>query len=331
MKEEEIRKRSVFNRYLELLGDDIRSFFKDRSRFVCTNCPACGSSQHRREFDKEGFVYVSCENCDTLFVNPRPPFSELLKFYTDSPSTRFWVNDFFKPVAEVRREKIFKPRVEFVSKRFGDKRFEAVGDIGAGFGLFLEELTKVWNVKRLVAIEPSTEMAAICSGKGLEVIPKAVEDVTGCDDAFDLLTAFELFEHLHEPERFLKTTRNLLKPGGYLVLTTLSGYGFDIQTLWERSKSVQPPHHLNFFNPDSMALLLKRCGYEVAEISTPGKLDWDIVEGMILQEEAHPGRFFEFFAKRGDAPSKAALQEWITKFHLSSHLRVVAQRPLNKG
>jgi len=250
-----------------------------------------------------------------------------MRFYTDSPSTHFWVNDFFKPVAEIRREKIFRPRVDFITKRFGDQSLDAIGDIGAGFGLFLEELKKVWPAKRLVAIEPSTEMAAICSGKGLEVIPKAVEDVIEGKQSFDLLTAFELFEHLHEPGRFLKTALELLKPGGYLLLTTLSGHGFDIQTLWERSKSVQPPHHLNFFNPGSMELLLRRCGYEVIEISTPGKLDWDIVEGMILQEGVRPGRFWELFAKNGAPQAKAALQDWITQNNLSSHLRAVARRP----
>ncbi|HOG24022.1 MAG TPA: class I SAM-dependent methyltransferase [Candidatus Omnitrophota bacterium] len=327
MKEEEIRKRSVFNRYLELLSYDIRTFFKDWSRFIPSRCPACDSDKRITEFTKEGFTYVACTECDTLYVNPRPPFLELMRFYTDSPSTHFWVNDFFKPVAEIRREKIFKPRVDFITKWFGDQPLDAIGDIGAGFGLFLEELKKVWPAKRLVAIEPSTEMAAICSGKGLEVIPKAIEDVTEGKRSFDLLTAFELFEHLHEPGCFLRTARELLKPGGYLLLTTLSGHGFDIQTLWERSKSVQPPHHLNFFNPKFMELLLKRCGYEVIEISTPGKLDWDIVEGMILQEGARPGRFWELFARSGEPQAKVALQEWITQNNLSSHLRTIARRP----
>ena len=138
MKEEEIRKRSVFTRYLELLSEDIRTFFKDRSRFIPSRCPACDSVEHKTEFTKEGFAYVSCADCDTLYVNPRPPFSELMRFYTDSPSTHFWVNDFFKPVAEIRREKIFKPRVDFITKRFGDQPCDAIGDIGAGFGLFLK-------------------------------------------------------------------------------------------------------------------------------------------------------------------------------------------------
>ena len=39
-----------------------------------------------------------------------------------------------------------------------------------------------------------------------------------------------------------------------------------------------PPHHLNFFNPDSIQLLLQRCGFAVVEIKTPGQLDMDILK-----------------------------------------------------
>ena len=66
----------------------------------------------------------------------------LNKFYSRSLSTSFWVNEFFKPVAETRREKIFRPRSEYVSKLFSENWEWVIGDIGAGVGLFLEELKK---------------------------------------------------------------------------------------------------------------------------------------------------------------------------------------------
>ena len=68
-------------------------------------------------------------------------------------------------------------------------------------------------------------------------------------------------------------------------MTTLNGLGFDIQQLWEQSKSISPPHHLNFYNTKSISLLLESSGFEIVEIATPGKLDWDIVEGMIKDKE----------------------------------------------
>ena len=68
-----------------------------------------------------------------------------------------------------------------------------------------------------------------------------------------------------------------LQSGDLFIFTTLSGTGVDIQALWQDSKSVMPPHHLNFLNPISVDVLLARLGFESLSITTPGKLDIDIL------------------------------------------------------
>ena len=326
MKEEDIRKREVFNKYLQMVEEDVKKMFADKKKFIEIKCPACGQSKFDPRFKKLGFQYVLCQNCGTLFVNPRPPLKDLDKFYTDSESTSFWVEKFFKPVAEIRREKIFRPRAELIKDRFSQNPLKVVGDIGAGFGIFLEELGKFWQSSKMIAIEPSLNMVEICRQKGLEVIPSILEDVAGFDGKFDLLTSFELFEHLHDPGKFLEKIWDLLRPGGYLFLTTLNGQGFDIQILWEKSKSVAPPHHLNFFNPDSISFLLKSKGFVVEEISTPGKLDWNIVEGMYEDEGVKPGRFWELVAKKANPETKDKFQTWISESGFSSHMRILAKK-----
>lgn len=326
MKEEDIRKRDVFNKYLELMAKDIELFFVNASDFIQIKCPACESQNHTHEFEKTGFSYVTCNDCLTLFVNPRPPFKKLMEFYTNSQSTSYFVNEFFKPVAEVRREKIFKPRVDYLVERFKGIDARVIGDVGAGFGIFLQELKKMWPEKRLIAIEPSEEMVEICRSKKLEVIASAVEDVQSYNDSFDLLTAFELFEHLHNPELFLRKVNQLLKKGGCFFFTTLNGLGFDIQILWEKSKSVSPPHHLNFFNLKSAEILLNKCGFKVIEASTPGKLDWDIVEGMMLNEKIQTQRFWKLLAEHGMQDAKEKFQAWISENNFSSHMRILAQK-----
>jgi SAM-dependent methyltransferase len=326
MKEEDIRKREVFDQYLEMVKKDVEVFFSNQSTFTQIPCPACGGGEYILQFNKEGFDYVLCDSCNTLFVNPRPPFELLADFYIQSPSTKFWVNEFFKPVAEARRIKIFRPRAEYVAQKFGSNPEWIVGDIGAGFGLFLEELSKIWPLSKLVAIEPSEEMSEICKTKGFEALPCTIEDVTGWDTKFDLLTSFELFEHVYDPQTFLRKIRELLRPGGRLLLTTLNGEGFDIQVLWEKSKSVSPPHHLNFFNPKSIRILLEKCGFTVEEISTPGRLDWDIVEGMIKNDGVDAGRFWTLLAKEGPDKCKEEFQEWISRNNFSSHTMVLAKK-----
>jgi SAM-dependent methyltransferase len=325
VKEEEIRKRDVLNRYLDLVQEDSVQLLQGRSAFMKIDCPACSNTKLVSQFDKMGFSYVQCEKCETLFVSPRPAHQDLMKIYVDSPSTRFWVNDFFLPMAEARREKIFAPRAEFIAERFPDIKSGRIADIGAGFGLFLEEMKKMLPESDLVAIEPSTDMARICREKGLSVLETSLEDVDP-DERFDLMTAFELFEHLHDPLPFVEKVHSLLNRGGYLFLTTLNGFGFDIQILWERAKSVFPPHHLNFFNPHSIETLLVRKRFEIVEIATPGQLDWDIIEGGYRHEGLDPGRFFKTVSRYGTNDAKRDLQQWIREYNFSSHMRVIAKK-----
>lgn len=326
MKESDIRNRETFNTYLLLVEKDAKTFFNPEE-FIIINCPACNTAGSREQFKKAGFIYALCSGCNTLFVNPRPKPEKIKEFYRNSPSSIFWVEKFFKPVAEARRDMIFKPRAQYIAGLFPGLSGMRIADIGAGFGLFFEELRKILPSNTFIAIEPSEGMAEICKKKGITVEEEFLENIPESrNNSLDLITAFELFEHITEPGQFLAKIFELLKPGGYFLLTTLNGEGFDIQVLWEKSKSVMPPHHLNFFNPVSIRNILVKSGFEVIEVSTPGKLDWDIVEGMFRNENVSIGYLWETVAKRGDIAAKEELQRWISAHGFSSHMRVLARK-----
>ncbi len=324
MKESEIRDPKVLNEYIALVNADVQALF-DPQQFEEIPCPICGSIEYTQEFEKVGFHYVTCRHCGTLYANPRPSQAQLGAFYSNSVSSKFWVEKFFTPFAEARREKIFKPRAEDFVREFSQFRDKRIGDVGAGFGLFLEELHKLWPKADLCAIEPSADMVQICKDKGLSVVPKMFEDLSEQDGTFDVLCAYELFEHLCAPDTFLQKANASLSMGGCLLMTTLNGQGFDIQLLWEEHKNINPPHHLNFINPAAIRILLERCGFSVDSITTPGRLDWDIVERNIVDEHVQLGRWWNTVCGL-DEEAKAELQAWISKHNLSSHLRVVARK-----
>lgn len=218
------------------------------------------------------------------------------------------------------------PRARYVVKEFPNLSHGKIGDVGAGFGLFLEEIGKIWGNARLVAIEPSFEMATLLKQKGIDVIAKMFENVDGLTEGnFDLLTSFELFEHLYNPQEFLFKAIELLNDNGLFILTTLNGQGFDMQVLWQDSKSFSPPQHLNFFNTQSIKKVFEECGFEVISVTTPGKLDWDIVEGMYSSGNINTNRFWKMVCGCNHNV-KSELQKWITDSNLSSHMMVVARK-----
>ncbi|TFH40168.1 MAG: methyltransferase domain-containing protein, partial [ANME-2 cluster archaeon] len=226
MKEDEIRPKDIFEKFLELAREDAITFFSNKDEFESVNCPACENNNSTFEFEKSGFSYDLCNNCGTLYVNPRPKSDIIKQYYEHSKSTKYWAEHFYKDTEVQRREKIFKPRAkmirDFVKKEIGGK-VDVFADIGAGYGGFFEEARDINIAEKIIAIEPSDDLAMICENKGFDVIQSSLEESTDTlQHHVSLATSFELFEHLHSPKEFLDGVRNILADGGYFIFTTLN-------------------------------------------------------------------------------------------------------------
>lgn len=328
MKEQDIRPQDLFNQYLTIATADIKTFFGSAA-YYRTACPACDSNCTSLDFRKLGFDYERCADCGTLFVNPRPEASAFDRYYREAPSVRFWATDFYRQTAEARREAIFAPRADKVlglAKKYSlEQSPSCFIDIGAGYGVFSEEIGKRTEGMPVIAIEPSVDLADVCVSRGLEVINEFLEDVDTGNlpaEGVRVATSFELLEHVHSPLGFIESCGRVVGPGGLLILTTLNGLGFDLVILGENSKSIHPPHHLNFFNPDSLAILLERTGFEVLEVTTPGKLDVDIA---IKQKEVIRDSFAKLVLE-ADEMIRNNFQLFLQTNNLSSHMMAVARR-----
>lgn len=327
MKEAEIRPKKIFDDFLKLAREDIRQYFSDKREFTKVNCPACDGKHSSFEFEKNGFSYVKCNNCGTLYVNPRPSKKAIQNYYAHSKSAKYWAEHFYKKTEEQRRKKIFKPRVLMIKNFIGKgRKVDTFADIGAGYGTFLEELKKSGMAKNMIAIEPSDDLAPILKKKGFEVVQKPMEE---CGEILknrvNFATSFELLEHVLSPKKFFTATWKVLAKGGYLLFTTLNINGFDLQVLWEKSKSISPPHHLNFFNLDSAKLLLKRCGFKVVKVFTPGQLDVDIVRNMSLEQDIEVEKFVKLLIN-SDKKTRDNFQAFLRENNLSSHMCFIAQK-----
>jgi len=285
MKENDIRPRDLLKKYLELSEEDAAAYFSKSPR-TDIDCPACVSGQGRHTFDKWGFGYELCDTCGSLYQSPRPPQDDFARFYRQSPSIRYWNTVFFPAVAETRRKSLFRPKVEEIAKLCAEDSFapDMVVDVGAGYGLLLEEWRRRFPETRTVAVEPNPDQAAECRRKNIEVVECFAEEATGLQGQVDLAVALEVIEHVHDPLAFCRSLWNLLREGGRGLLTGLTVDGFDIQVLWDKAKSVSPPLHLNFLSVEGFKILLKRAGFSEVRIFTPGRLDVDIVRNTVAEQ-----------------------------------------------
>ena len=307
---------------------DIRDLLKRKKEFVTVSCPACQLKKYKPEWRKYTLTFVTCAHCGTVFTNPRPTPEILDYYYRHSRNYAYW-NTYIFPVSEnARREKIFKPRAHLI-KRLCAKHGINTGtlvDVGAGFGTGCEEVKRLKLFRRIIAVEPNPELAKTCRAKGIETIEQRIED-SAFNGGIDVITNYEVIEHLFSPKDFLRGCATALPRGGIIIITCPNGLGFDVSVLKEVSDVIDI-EHLNYFNPHSLGLLLERYGFTVIERLTPGKLDAELVRKKTLAGEFNLDD--QPFLKRVLIDEWDRLgekfQAWISEHGLSSNMLLVARK-----
>jgi len=329
LRETDIRPDDLMAGQAERFAADVRRLLAHKARFVLVRCPACDADAPTKAFDKCDLDYQICGKCDTMYVSPRPPLDVLAEFYATSENYAYW-NKYIFPASEAaRREKLFRPRAE----RLADmcRRFGITGgtllEVGAGFGTFCEEVRTLGLFDRVIAVEPTPGLAETCRNRGLEVIEQPIEEVDLGGTKADVVAAFEVIEHLFSPADFLTGCRDRLPDSGLLLLSCPNGRGFDVLTLGKLSNTVDV-EHLNYFHPDSLAGLAKRCGFEVLDILTPGELDAELVRRRVLAGEVDLSA--QPFLKRVLVDEWDRLgppfQRFLADNQLSSHMWLIARK-----
>lgn len=317
-------------RYLALSKADSETLLGDSRRRQASPCPGCGADAGEPAFEKHGFTFRECEACGSLYVSPRPRGDDLDRFYRESPSSRFWANEFFPAVADARRERIIRPRVQRILERPSVAALETptVIDVGAGSGAFLSEFRAARPDWSYLAIEPGRELADQCRDAGIDVIEAPADEAEGAAGRGDVVTSFEVIEHVHDPVAFVRSLARLARPGGTVLVTGLGGDGLDVQVLWDRSNAVSPPHHLNFVSVKGFERLFERAGLVDVEVETPGELDVELVQKAVADGRAPElPRFLVRLLRDRDESVLADFQRFLQRARMSSHTWIWARRP----
>lgn len=332
-KEADIRPPELLSEFLRLNAEDGARLFRDSSKFQPRDCPGCGEKTKNAAFNKNGFNIVTCSACKSLFVDPVPTDEVLSDYYINSPSANYWAKTFFPAVAESRRSKIFRPRVKRVLSLITD--FDTsknhLIDVGAGAGLFLEEFSVASPKTNLCAVEPGQIHAKSLSVAGYEVFcgfaSDAAQDNSWASSA-DVVTCFEVIEHVSDVSALIGSLRDLCRPGGIIIVSGLCGTGFDIHMLGRHSKAVTPPQHITFLSRSGVEKVFERCGLDLLAFLTPGELDVDIVKNAVVEDHSViSDGFVKTLVLAGDNKLCEKFQHFLEDNGLSSHMWIVARRP----
>ncbi|MFQ3550180.1 MAG: class I SAM-dependent methyltransferase, partial [Armatimonadota bacterium] len=139
-------------------------------------------------------------------------------------------------------------------------------DIGCGDGAFVEYMAKIGA--DCYAVEPDERTRELVSN--YEGINKVWQDIKDVDESgFDVITMFEVIEHLTDPINNLKICNKLLKDNGSLIIKTPNFNAFERKLLGPDWISLEIPRHLQFYSESTLKKILNKSGFEIERIIYP--------------------------------------------------------------
>ncbi|MDO8489310.1 MAG: hypothetical protein Q7S42_04290 [Candidatus Omnitrophota bacterium] len=329
LKESDIRPDNVYDRYKELLQEDIRKYFIVSDNLQPVPCPGCGSGKIQKTFLVMGLRYCVCGRCASWYVSPRPSEKQLGIFHKESLACIYLRNNLFEKTRVVRTEEIFSYRLQWIRGLVEEYLPDAkvFVDRGSRYPALLSQMVKEKLFQKITLLAPECFEQESLLPQGAEIF---------CDKLpqkyADVYAVFEQIERSYEPKRIIEEAAQACKPGGIFVLTTTSSSGFEYQVLCEHSPNLIPFDRLNLLSFEALLELLKSHGFKVVEASTPGRLDVEIVRKTFEKSGDIPeGRLWKYIFDHRSPEALHTLQEFLQRFQLSSHVRIAAIKDIGGG
>jgi 2-polyprenyl-3-methyl-5-hydroxy-6-metoxy-1,4-benzoquinol methylase len=233
-------------------------------------CPLCGPSAPASiHYNFNPYKVVACNSCDLNYLSPRLTQNAIMKFYKDESYYKSNVSgqgyDEYLEISE-NWIKTFTLRLKQISPY---KSSGKALDIGCGPGYFLTAAQKLGF--EVYGLDPSNyivEMAQKTWGNKVQL--GVIETANYPSENFDLIVAFDTFEHIYKPKEFLDSIYKFLKPNGVLAITTPNPKSLLAKISGKNWVSFKLPEHVFYWAPDTIRKVLEE-KFEVLEIRRAGQ------------------------------------------------------------
>ncbi len=255
-------------------------------------CELCGSTSQRiylpsiYHYQGRDYDLVQCTNCGLVFVQPMPDIDTIRSFYDE----KYFESDFSCGMFEGNYLETQASRVEEYREMLGMiqqyKRNGRLLEVGCAAGSFLFYAQRAgFEVEGVDISEWAVDKAR--TQFGLKVHQGRLMEVNLPEQNYDVIFLSDLLEHEPEPTKFLLEVKRLLKPDGVCVIkvpTYVNSFYYRVlrhfpwswtlgkldprllQALkvWNKGPKF-PPYHLFEYSPQTLTMLLKKCGFKIVE------------------------------------------------------------------
>ena len=277
-------------------------------------CNLCKSKNSKEFMEYKEYKLFECLDCSCIYANID---------ITDNYEEIIYDNNFYKEnnkreildTYDYRKNLFAKERLEYIIDKCNfDIKSNNLLDLGCGYGYFLKYLSE--HKIDSVGLELTDFFVEVCQEKGLNVKKTFLEDEL--DNSYNVITMFDVLEHLSDPLSFFKTANKKLKTGGHILAYTPNIHSFAFYFQKGKQNLLLPYEHLSFYDTNSLHYLAKNSGFEIVSIEYFGL---DIVDYLSMKEYEDGINY-----NKNLAEIIPYLQAIIDDKKLSNHLRVVLKK-----
>lgn len=315
-----MRPTESYKQWLQILEQELPKYFS--RGLVSVSCVGCGAKRSKPAFTKFGFTYRQCARCHSTFASPRPSEKALARFYKRSKASTFWKENIFPQTAEARRAHQIQPLQAWAKSIVKHRSAQFTHALD-----YEQKFLSVWN-KGFVSHLPALKRVSVTGfAYAAAAVPFAKK--TSFDrirpKSVDIITALDVLDRAYDPADTIKTFASILRRGGVLLLTTNTGSGFEYLVLGAHSPRLVPPDRLNLLTVEAITGMLEKHGFELIDVSTPGKLDTQVVQEVLKENPNLPlSPFLEHLFRFRSALALESFQNFLQLNAMSAYLRIAA-------
>lgn len=232
------------------------------------NCPVCGNAENsqlgklevteyyhggeRIPLPPKGIMLSQCRNCGLVFKNTLPSPRFLAEVF-GRQAGKVWASDYD-----------FADEAELIRRLMGGRNFDLL-DIGPSNGGLLKAFSDSGGRRSALDIVEHPGLEEWLRGEFIHGLAES-EELSWNGKSYDVVSMFDIAEHLYDPERAFSNLRALVKPGGFLVIET-----GDVQSYWPQKFGVHRwwyasflEHHI-FWSGECLEHIANRHGFRLTD------------------------------------------------------------------
>lgn len=238
---------------------------------VSRPCSICSTASSRLWRSVGPWTYLQCNSCSAVLLDPLPTESQLQGLYDSNyfaGAGRGGYMDYLAEEAQHRSNA--RSRIQ-LAQRFGAAKAGATWlDVGCAAGYTLDEARK--DGLATFGVELSEWAIDIARQRlGLQVFPTMAQARERLIGQVDILSFFQVFEHLRDPVAALADARACLRPEGLLLIETWDRGSTVARLVGRHWQQITPPSVLWLFDRKSLVYMLEAAGFRVLSFERMSK------------------------------------------------------------